>query len=106
MIKSSFYLITIAGLILVSLMWGTTKTKAMDDAAVAKDLDAFLERAVAADEFSGAVLLARNDQVVFEKAYGLANKATNTPNNIDTKFNIGSMNKMFTAIAIAQLAER
>ena len=106
MIKSSFYLITIAGLILVSLMMGTAKTNAIDDAAVTKELDAFLERAVAADEFSGAVLLARNDQVVFEKAYGLANKDTNTPNKIDTKFNIGSMNKMFTGVAIAQLAER
>jgi len=106
MIKSSFYLITIVGLILVSLMMGTAKTNAIDDAAVAKELDAFLERAVAADEFSGAVLLARNDHVVFGKAYGFANKATNTPNNVDTKFNIGSMNKMFTAVAVAQLAER
>lgn len=106
MIKSSFYLITITGLILVSLMMGTAKTNATDDAAVAKELDDFLQRAVAADEFSGAVLLARNDHVVFEKAYGLANKDTNTPNKIDTKFNLGSMNKMFTAVAIAQLAER
>lgn len=85
---------------------GTAKTNAMDDAAVIKELDAFLEKAAAADEFSGAVLLARNDQVVFEKAYGLANKDTKTPNKVDTKFNIGSMSKMFTAVAIAQLAER
>ncbi|MCA1579519.1 MAG: beta-lactamase family protein [Acidobacteria bacterium] len=106
MITNGFYRIPIMILILLSLAMQTSKTSATNDAVVAKELDAFLERAVAADEFSGAVLLARNDKVVFEKAYGLANKATNTPNTIDTKFNIGSMNKMFTAVAIAQLAER
>ena len=36
----------------------------------------------------------------------MANKSNSTANNIDTKFDLGSMNKMFTAVAIAQLAER
>ena len=79
---------------------------AADDSAIAKELIAFLEQSIANDAFSGAVLLARNGQPIFTKAYGLANKAANTPNNTDTKFNIGSLNKMFTAVAIAQLAER
>jgi len=83
-----------------------SKTNSIDDSVIAKELDAFLKQSVTADEFSGAVLLARNDQVIFAKAYGLANKATNTLNSTDTKFNIGSLNKMFTAVAVAQLAER
>src|ERR1041385_8426676 len=33
-------------------------------------------------------------------------KAYNAPNRIDTKFNLGSMNKMFTAVAVAQLVEQ
>jgi CubicO group peptidase (beta-lactamase class C family) len=79
---------------------------AADDSVLAKELDTYLEQAAATDAFSGSVLLARNSQPIFTKAYRFANRAANIPNNIETKFNIGSMNKMFTAVAIAQLAER
>lgn len=77
-----------------------------DDAEIAKKLETYLDKLVAEDKFSGAVLIAKNSKPFFLKAYGMANKKENIPNNIDTKFNLGSMNKMFTAIAIAQLAER
>ena len=56
--------------------------------------------------FPAPCFLPETIRLCLEKAYGLANKDTNTPNKIDTKFNIGSMNKMFTGVAIAQLAER
>jgi CubicO group peptidase (beta-lactamase class C family) len=79
---------------------------AADDAAFAKELNTFLEQASASDAFSGAVLVARNGQPIFKKAYGMANKSNSTPNNVDTKFDLGSMNKMFTAVAITQLVER
>ena len=81
-------------------------TRAVDDSALAKELDAYLEQAAAGDRFSGGVLIARNGRPVFKKAYGLANKSNSSVNNIDTRFDLGSMNKMFTAVAIAQLAER
>jgi CubicO group peptidase (beta-lactamase class C family) len=42
---------------------------------------------------------------VASKSAGIANKTTGAPNRLDTKFNLGSLNKMFTAVAIAQLAE-
>jgi len=44
--------------------------------------------------------------VIYKKAFGTANKDFNAPNRVDTKFNLGSMNKMFTSVAIAQLVER
>ena len=68
-------------------------------------LDKQIAQAVAADEFSGAVLIARKDKPVFQKAYGLASKEYNVPNRVDTKFNLGSINKIFTQIAIGQLVE-
>ena len=77
-----------------------------DASAMAKEIEAALERAVAADTFSGAVLIARNGAPVFKKAYGMANREKRVENRTDTKFNLGSMNKMFTSVAIAQLAER
>ena len=83
-----------------------TSDPAPDSSTLAKVLDGYLQEAVARDTFSGAVLVAKNGQPIFTKAYGLANKAANSPNRADTKFDLGSMNKMFTAVAIAQLAER
>lgn len=85
---------------------GSPKRNALDDAALGKELDKYLEQATANDAFSGAVLIARNGQPIFKKAYGMSNKSNSTPNNVETKFDLGSMNKMFTAVAIAQLAER
>jgi hypothetical protein len=56
------------------------------------------------DQFSGCVLVARGGKVALEKAYGLADRDRHISNTLDTKFRIGSMNKMFTATAILQLA--
>jgi D-alanyl-D-alanine carboxypeptidase len=57
-------------------------------------------------QYSGSVLVARGDAVEFSGAYGLADRAKNTPNTIETRFNLGSINKTFTALAVAQLIER
>jgi CubicO group peptidase (beta-lactamase class C family) len=73
---------------------------------IARELDAFAKKLAAADVFSGTILLAKNGEVIYKGAFGIANKDFNVPNRIDTKFNLGSMNKMFTATAIAQLVER
>lgn len=70
------------------------------------DLETYLDKLGAEDKFSGAVLVAKDGVPVFKKAYGLANRTTNAANTTETKFNLASMNKMFTAVAIAQLAER
>lgn len=78
----------------------------MQEAGIIKDLAAFLEQLVADDQFSGAVLVAKNGSPLFKQAYGLASKVFNAPNRIDTRFNLASMNKMFTGVAIVQLAEQ
>lgn len=76
------------------------------DAEIVAELEKFLHRLAEADAFSGTVLLAKDGQPLFKRAYGQACKSFDVPNNIETKFNLGSMNKMFTATAIAQLVER
>jgi len=58
-----------------------------------------------AERFSGAVLVARNGKTVFAQAYGLADREKKTPNTLKTRFRLGSMNKMFTAVAILQLVQ-
>ncbi|MBK6933140.1 MAG: beta-lactamase family protein [Saprospirales bacterium] len=58
------------------------------------------------DVFSGTILIAKGDQVLLEYACGEASKAWHVHNNINTRFNLGSMNKMFTATAVMQLVEK
>ncbi len=69
-------------------------------------VDKFLSEQVGEDKFSGVVLIAAADKPIFLKAYGLANKETKTPNNLETKFNLGSINKTFTRVAIGQLVRQ
>jgi D-alanyl-D-alanine carboxypeptidase len=57
----------------------------------------------AAQNFSGVVLIARNGTAVLEKSYGMADREARRANNIETAFNVGSINKFFTQIAIRQL---
>ena len=56
--------------------------------------------------FSGTVLIARNGKPVFQGAYGESNRESKITNRADTKFYIASLSKMFTAVAILQLAEQ
>ncbi|MHA1902880.1 MAG: serine hydrolase domain-containing protein [Candidatus Thorarchaeota archaeon] len=71
-----------------------------------ESLEKMLREQESADLFSGAVLIAKNSVSVFKGAYGLASKRYGVPNQIDTKFNLGSINKIFTKIAITQLIEQ
>jgi D-alanyl-D-alanine carboxypeptidase len=74
------------------------------DAALAA-LHAELEKAAASDLFSGTVLIAKEGKPVFTAAYGLADREKKIPNKLDTRFRIGSMNKMITAVAVLQLVQ-
>lgn len=85
---------------------GTAPAKKLSNEQIAQELSALAKKLAEADVFSGAVLLAKDGVPVFKAVYGSANKDFNVPNRLDTKFNLGSMNKMFTAVAIAQLVER
>jgi CubicO group peptidase (beta-lactamase class C family) len=60
----------------------------------------------AAGQFSGVILLAKNGVPVFSRAYGYADRDQKAPNTIETKFNIGSINKTFTRLAILMLADQ
>jgi D-alanyl-D-alanine carboxypeptidase len=59
-----------------------------------------------AGRFSGAVLIASGDRILFRQAYGMANIAQRIPAAPETRFCVGSMGKMFTAVAILQLVQR
>jgi CubicO group peptidase (beta-lactamase class C family) len=69
-------------------------------------LKKYLKKLDKLDYFSGSVLVAKGNTVLFEGTYGDSNKKMNTKNNANTTFNIASTTKTFTAIAIAKLVEQ
>jgi len=69
-------------------------------------LNRYLDNLVSKDQFSGTVLIAKDGKPFYTRVEGLASKRFNVPNRLDTKFNLGSMNKMFTGVAIMQLVEQ
>ncbi len=69
------------------------------------ELDAFLDRLTEAEVFSGTALLAKDGQVVYEAARGIADRNHGVPMRLDSRLNLGSMNKMFTSVVIGQLVD-
>jgi D-alanyl-D-alanine carboxypeptidase len=67
---------------------------------------AYLEGQARADQFSGVALVARNSGVLFHGAFGNADREKKIPNRKDTRFNLGSINKSFTRVAIHQLEKQ
>jgi CubicO group peptidase (beta-lactamase class C family) len=68
-------------------------------------ISASLKRMAAAGRFSGDVLVAKNGRPVLQRHYGLANRATREPNRLDTRFNLASLGKTLTAVAVARLVD-
>lgn len=71
-----------------------------------EELHQYLLNMTDKNDFSGAVLIAKDGNPVFQKAYGYASKRFKVANKVDTKFNLGSINKIFTSVAITQLVEK
>jgi CubicO group peptidase (beta-lactamase class C family) len=66
----------------------------------------YLDQLAASGSLTGAVLLARGEQVLLSRGYGLADEGSKAPNTPQTRFRIGSNTKQFTAMGILLLQER
>ncbi len=71
-----------------------------------KDLDNQLNKIAEDNDFSGTILISQNGDIKYKKACGYACKSFNIKNELDTKFNVASVRKIFTGVAIAQLVEK
>jgi CubicO group peptidase (beta-lactamase class C family) len=54
-------------------------------------------------QWSGTLLVARDGHILSAEAHGLADREAGVPISLDTRFRMGSMNKMFTGVATLQL---
>jgi D-alanyl-D-alanine carboxypeptidase len=76
---------------------------ALSEPAVLDSIHALLTQKAAADSFSGAVLIAHNGTPILRKAWGLADREHHVANTPETKFNLGSIGKSFTRLAIEKM---
>ena len=91
-----------------ALLLVTTTLQASESLTREQLIEAVAERTasmVEGDGFSGTVLIAEGDEILWTTAVGEASKRFHVSNRLDTKFNLGSMNKMFTSTVVALLAE-
>ena len=75
----------------------------MPAADLSSALDAYIRPLAASDEFAGVVLVAKDGTTLFEKGYGLADRERKVPITPDLRFNVASIGKAFTKVAIGQL---
>jgi len=54
-------------------------------------------------EFNGNVLVAENGKIVYQKSFGLAHEKDSVPLNLNTRFELASVSKQFTAVGIVLL---
>lgn len=77
--------------------------RSLTSVEIDRRLDGYFTQLAANEVFSGVALVARNGVPVFFRAYGLADREKKIANTIRTRFNLGSINKTFTQVAIHQL---
>jgi D-alanyl-D-alanine carboxypeptidase len=75
----------------------------ISQAELIRRLATSLDSLAKAGQFSGVAVLAKNGESVFQRIYGMADRERHVSNNLETAFNLGSINKVFTQIAILQL---
>ena len=68
-------------------------------------LEDYMDAEAEINNFSGTVLVTKNDSILLKKAYGFADYELEVTNTINTKFSLASVSKQFTAVAILQLVE-
>jgi len=68
-------------------------------------IDSLMKNHYEKGELNGAVLIEHNGEVIYKKAFGIANANWGIENTLDSKFHLFSITKQFTAIIILQLVE-
>ena len=91
--------------LLLAYLPATIPALSAQDSGLAAAVDSFLDRRIAADAFSGVVLVANRGATVYQRAAGVADREAGSPITVDTRLELASVTKLFTRIAILQLAQ-
>jgi CubicO group peptidase (beta-lactamase class C family) len=100
----SKYILTVLAIGLLTGQFAAAQTPTAK--RLAAKVDEYMNAAAKFEKFSGNILIARDGVPVVTRSYGMANFELKVPNTPKTVFQIGSVSKQFTAMAIMQLQER
>jgi CubicO group peptidase (beta-lactamase class C family) len=101
-LRISFLIITV---LLIALS-GNIVAQTAAQKQMTAELDKILSTQFKPGETGCAALVAKNGQIIYKKAFGMANLELNVPMQPDMVFRVGSITKQFTAVAILQLMEQ
>jgi len=93
-------------LMMMSLMTFDASAQSLNTKQLTAEFDKMLSEKFKPGETGCAALVAKNGQIIYQKAFGMANLELNVPMQPDMVFRIGSITKQFTAVAILQLMEQ
>ncbi len=93
-------------LFVFGLLFNLTYAQQKNASQVTTEFDRILSEQFKPNETGATALVARNGEIIFKKAFGMANLELNSPMQVDNVFRIGSITKQFTAVAILQLMEQ
>ena len=95
-----------AALALVFLLpLSSSPSRSEAPASIPESLDRYLSARTELGRFSGAVLVAKGNQILFRKGYGFADVAHRTPYTPETRHAVASITKMFTSMAALKLRD-
>lgn len=95
-------------ILLSILLFGAVKLFAqqLDSNSITHKLDAFLTSAKVANKFNGSAIVAQKGKILLNKGYGYKNISLHFLNDSNAIYQIGSITKSFTAVAILKLQEQ
>lgn len=93
-------------ILVIGLLFHFTFAQQKSNVQLTSEFDKLLSEQFKADEPGATVLVSRNGQVIYTKAFGMSNLELNTPMQVDNVFWVASITKQFTAVAILQLMEQ
>lgn len=95
-----------AFLLFIAITTYTINAQVSTDKALIAKFDQMLSEKFKSNETGATALISKNGQVIYKKAFGMANLELNVPMQTENVFRIGSISKQFTAVAILQLMEQ
>ena len=87
------------------LIQACSPTTPVDTNQAITTIDATISKLDSMALFSGVVLVARYDSVLYQRAAGYSDQGQTIKNTTDTRFGIGSVTKLFTGVLFTRLEE-
>lgn len=93
-------------LFIVTIIYFTALANTQAQSTTTQKLDSLFTQVAKNGDFNGGILVADKGKIVFQKGLGYANFANKIPNTIESRFNLASISKTFTSVAVLQLKEK